>query len=476
MEEEQKRHYNKNSYFEKINFQEGNGMKKKRLAMALAVAVTIAALSGCGTKEEQKTGEKAPATEEAPEADTGKAADEAAAAGSGDAVNLKVYSWHAERADLYEEIFSEFNKLYPNITATYITYDDDQYYSMLSTAIQTGDAPDLFATSGTKKVVFGNYVDMGACMPLDDLFDFSQWPDELMRWGQVDGVTYMTPSALGDAYGVYYNKDIFDKYGLTEPETWDELIEICDTLVANGVTPFALSGLDANGIQWWFNTMMTSYSPEWNTAFPYDGNDFTHATFKEMLQVLADFRDAGYFGKDYESMDTNGAYLYFSSGKAAMMADGSWQAYTYSAMNDVNMDVFLWPTRDGRRPTYNATATEVGFSIYSGTEHKDEAVLLAEYCMTYEPMQKILDLGNNVPIMGIEGLENLKSPDRLMNKFGTGDFIVSGFVDRDALLAKEGYDAFGLLNECLQSVLFGQKTVDEAAAAMQDMLDMSLIE
>ena len=132
-------------------------------------------------------------------------------------------------------------------------------------------------------------------MPLDDLFDFSQWPDELMRWGQVDGVTYMTPSALGDAYGVYYNKDIFDKYGLTEPETWDELIEICDTLVANGVTPFALSGLDANGIQLWFNTMMTSYSPEWNTAFPYDGNDFTHATFKEMLQVLADFRDAGYF-------------------------------------------------------------------------------------------------------------------------------------------------------------------------------------
>ena len=39
-----------------------------------------------------------------------------------------------------------------------------------------------------------------------------------------------------------------------------------------------------------------------------------------------------------------------------------------------------------------------------------------------------------------------------------------------------GYDAFGLLNECLQNVLFGQKTVDEAAAAMQDMLDVSLIE
>lgn len=435
---------------------------KKRMALLISAVMALSMLGGCGgTEKETETSSEDMQREETTKDD-----------GS---VHLKVYSWHAERADLYEEIFAEFNELHPNITAEYIAYDDDQYYSMLSTAIQTGDAPDLFATSGTKKVVFNNYVDMGACMPLDDLFDFSGWPEGIMSWGQVDGVTYMTPSALGDAYGVYYNKDIFDKYGLKEPETWDELIEICDTLVANGVTPFSLPGLDANGIQWWFNTMMTSYDPDWNMAFPYDGNDFTHDTFKEMLQVLADFEAAGYFGEDYASMDTNGAYLYFSSGNAAMMADGSWQANTYSAMEDVNIDVFLWPTKDGRKPTYNATATELGFSIYSGTEHKEEAVLLAEYLMTYEPMQKILDLGNNVPLRGIDGLEELESPDRLMNKFGTGEFVVSGFVDRDPLFAKEGYDAFGLLNENLQGVLFGEKTVDEASESMQDMLDMDLV-
>lgn len=398
-----------------------------------------------------------------------------ASAGENENVELKVYSWHAERADLYKEIFDKFNEEHPNITATYIAYDDDQYYSMLSTAMQTGDAPDLFATSGTKKVVFNNYVNMGVCTPLDDLMDFSGWPEEIMNWGQVDGVTYMTPSALGDAYGVFYNKDIFDQFGLEEPTTWDEMIAICDTLVENGVVPFALPGLDANGIQWWFNTMMSSYDPEWNMAFPYEGNDFTSDTFREMVQTLADFREKGYFGEDYASMDTNGAYLYFSSGNAAMMADGSWMAGTYSAMENVNIDVFLWPTKDGHRPTYNATATEIGFSIYSETPHKEEAVLLAEYLMSYEPMQKLLDLGNNVPIMGVEGLEELQSPDRLMNKFGTGDLLVSGFVDRDALFVKEGYDAFGLLNECLQNVLFGQKTAEEAAAAMQDMLDMDLV-
>ena len=397
------------------------------------------------------------------------------AEGDEEPVNLKVYNWHAERADLYEEIFEKFHEEHPNITVNYIAYDDDQYYSMLSTAIQTGDAPDLFATSGTKKVVFNNYVDMQACLPLDDKIDFSGWPDEIMSWGQVDGTTYMTPSALGDAYGVYYNKDIFDKYGLEEPKTWDDLIKICDTLVENGVTPFSLPGLDANGIQWWFNTMMTSFDPDWNMAFPYDGNDFASETFLNMLHVLEDFRDKGYFGDDYASMDSNGAYLYFSSGKAAMMADGSWQATSF-AMNDVNIGVFLWPTKDGKLPVYNATATEIGYSVYSGSKHQEEALMLAEYLMSYDSMQTLLNLGNNVPIMGIKGLENLSSPNELMNKFGTGDIIVSGFVDRDARFAKEGYDAFGLLDEALQGVLSKTMTAEQAAESMQDMLDMSLIE
>lgn len=437
-------------------------MRKRWAVIFLAAVMGAGTLAGCNGGS---SGAKSDSQKDASAEDTG-----------GEPVNLKVYSWHAERADLYEEIFQEFNKEHPNITATYIAYDDDQYYSMLSTAIQTGDAPDLFATSGTKKVVFKNYVDMGACMELDDLIDFSGWPEEIMSWGQIDGKTYMTPSALGDAYGVYYNKDIFDKYELKEPETWDELIAICDTLVENGVTPFALPGLDANGIQWWFNTMMASFAPEWNMDFPYDGNDFTNQQFIDMLQVLADFKDAGYFGEDYASMDTNGAYLYFSSGKAAMMADGSWQAGTYTAMEDMNIDVFLWPTKDGGKPIYNATATEIGYSIYSGTKHQEEAVLLAEYLMSYEPMQKILDLGNNVPIQGIKGLENLKSSNDLMNKFAGGDFIVSGFVDRDPLFVKDGYDAFGLLNENLQGVLFGEKTPEEAATSMQDMLDPDLIQ
>ena len=38
--------------------------------------------------------------------------------------------------------------------------------------------------------------------------------------------------------GVIYNKDIFAQYDLEVPTTWDELIEVSDTLKDNGVDPF----------------------------------------------------------------------------------------------------------------------------------------------------------------------------------------------------------------------------------------------
>ena len=40
---------------------------------------------------------------------------------------------------------------------------------------------------------------------------------------------------------MYYNRAIFDKYGLEVPTTYDEYVQVCDTLKENGVTPVALA-------------------------------------------------------------------------------------------------------------------------------------------------------------------------------------------------------------------------------------------
>lgn len=40
---------------------------------------------------------------------------------------------------------------------------------------------------------------------------------------------------------MYYNKAIFEENGVAVPTTYEEYRQVCDTLVANGVTPVALA-------------------------------------------------------------------------------------------------------------------------------------------------------------------------------------------------------------------------------------------
>ena len=41
---------------------------------------------------------------------------------------------------------------------------------------------------------------------------------------------------------VWYRQDIFKKYNLEVPKTFDELEKVCETLKENGVVPFATGG------------------------------------------------------------------------------------------------------------------------------------------------------------------------------------------------------------------------------------------
>ena len=43
---------------------------------------------------------------------------------------------------------------------------------------------------------------------------------------------------------IYYNRDLFDKLGLKEPETYDEFLNICETLKSNNVIPIAFGNRD----------------------------------------------------------------------------------------------------------------------------------------------------------------------------------------------------------------------------------------
>ena len=95
----------------------------------------------------------------------------------------------------------------------------------------------------------------GQIVSLEDLgFDIQELNDLLgeafVALGEYEGEHYGIPTNINLKSMVWYPKDDFDAAGYTVPETWDELIELSDQIVADGSTPWCI-GLESGGDSGW---------------------------------------------------------------------------------------------------------------------------------------------------------------------------------------------------------------------------------
>jgi raffinose/stachyose/melibiose transport system substrate-binding protein len=125
--------------------------------------------------------------------------------------------------------------------------------------------------------------------------------------------------------GVWYNKKIFAANGVAVPKTWDQLVAAAAKLQANGIQPFA-----ASGIQGWpltrliGNLIFSSVGPNALVNIKNGKAKLTDPRYVAAAQKVADLGAKGYFGKGVASLDYGPAEDVFLQGKAAMFYMGSW--------------------------------------------------------------------------------------------------------------------------------------------------------
>src|SRR5690606_1526618 len=90
----------------------------------------------------------------------------------------------------------------------------------------------------------------------------------------------------------YYHIDVFEENGLEPPTTWDEFLNVCQTLKDAGVQPIILGARDNFQGGWLFgNILQSSVGREAMTEVVYGDGDFTQPDFiraAEMLKQLVD--------------------------------------------------------------------------------------------------------------------------------------------------------------------------------------------
>src|SRR5690606_3994764 len=110
----------------------------------------------------------------------------------------------------------------------------------LATALAGGSGPDLMmvrAYGGLENVAAPGYLEPLSTETVPALADFAPaalQAESMSSDGQIYAVPFASQTQL-----VIYNKAIFDEHGISEPQTWDELIAASQKLKDAGIMPFA---------------------------------------------------------------------------------------------------------------------------------------------------------------------------------------------------------------------------------------------
>jgi len=155
--------------------------------------------------------------------------------------------------EFWDQTIADFEADNPGVTIEAQAIQNEDLDGKLQTALNSGDAPDVFLQRGGGKMAA--MVAAGQLMDLTDVLSddaTTEIPEGSFSANSLDGKVYAMPVAVLPG-GIFYSQDLFDDAGITAaPTTMDELDDAVSALKDSGVQPIALGAKDAWPAAHWY--------------------------------------------------------------------------------------------------------------------------------------------------------------------------------------------------------------------------------
>ena len=309
---------------------------------------------------------------------------------------IELVQYKPEATSYFEEVEERFNASHDDIELKISSPNDAM--TVLKTRFVREDNPDIIGIGGD--INYSNFIDADMLMDISDFDGLADIKEnylticENLKFIPTEG-TYSVPY-VANAAGILYNRDMFEEHGWKIPETWDELLALCDEIKAEGILPFYMGYKDTwTCLSPWNGAAASLTSPTVCKDVNKGETTFSdqYVQVAEEMKTLLQYGEANPVAYSY-----NDACTAFAKGESAMYTIGSYAIPQIQTVNpDMEIDSFVMPASNNKEENKLNSGIDLQFCVMKDCKNKEAAYEVLDFLLEDENVQAYLDAQKAVP-------------------------------------------------------------------------------
>ena len=370
--------------------------------------------------------------------------------------------------EFFDAMIEEFNRTHDDIIMTTDTVKYTDYYTKLTTALTSKNAPDVVVMHRDRLL---NYVPKGVLVPLNDKLAVMNAPMDdfvpaALEGCQFDGETYALPLDI-HALILYYNKALFAQAGVSAvPESYAEVVKAAEMIQSStDVIGIAADNTTATYKAYTLTRLFMSFLEQQGVSILSE--DASKATFnnsegEKALKGLIDM--VNLYGITPSGMDYDSSVSSFKLGKAGMHINGVWATGGFENQEGLEFAAVPLPPMFGQPAAWSGSHT-LAVPVQSKIDdRKMEAIITFMLWMTEHG--EMWAKAGHIPIR----LSVAKNPDFIKLPY-RADYADAAKYSFPAPRTAAWGEIYGNVSDALELAVATNADVKSTLSSMEEMVN-----
>ncbi|MFG1708127.1 ABC transporter substrate-binding protein [Nonomuraea sp. M3C6] len=328
-----------------------------------------------------------------------------AGGGSGStALALKSRETSDKSRKAMQALLDEFVKQHPQYKTTLNTMEAAAFQQQIRADLTLSTPPDVLTWFAGE--IASNFAKQGLLLDATSVFPADGYSEQFAKLStDATGKKIFVPTNYY-WWGVFYRTSMFEKWGVSEPKTWDEFVALCKTLQGKGVSPIALPLADSAWLtaSWFDYLNLRINGATFHRALLAGQESYTDP---KVAKVLDTWREVlPYLDPAGKGLAFQEGSAKWQQGKDAMFLCGPFLADAMPADVKEDISFFQFPIIDNAVPVAEEAPLD-GFIASAHSANPEGAKAFLGYVATPAAQELYLKISENAVL---PANSNAKSP------------------------------------------------------------------